>query len=424
MWTSNKFIRLEMNPNEMIVKAVLKVGSTIRSELINEKVEMYLMSEGWTKNRYFEEDFHGTELEDDIEYLKIDTENVESKVDPVMKILQYKLRERDFEESLEELFSDEDSDEGEEKFIHATALPSAMFSNLWNSLVFEDGMKEGLLNRILVTTILQKKNVDPDLCGANNIILFHGPPGTGKTSLCKSLAQTATNHMIDMNIYKEGVLFEVNANSIFSKWFGETGKNVQMMFNQIKMEMADPRKMVFVILDECESLTSARREHVQNSDSIVAVNTLLTEIDRIKNEKNVLVLTTTNITGLVDMAFLSRVDIKMEVGLPTLLAINGIYISALTELQMKGVIKNINFEKNKNGKGNPSDLQILRKLSDLSLGFSGRTLRKIPLISLGYADISDVDQGLDGADFFVFMERAIRNEKLEVERISDSSNTP
>ena len=230
--------------------------------------------------------------------------------------------------------------------------------------------------------------------------------------------------MIEMNIYKEGVLFEVNANSIFSKWFGETGKNVQMMFNQIKMEMADPRKMVFVILDECESLTSARREHVQNSDSIVAVNTLLTEIDRIKNEKNVLVLTTTNITGLVDMAFLSRVDIKMEVGLPTLLAINGIYISALTELQMKGVIKNINFEKNKNGKGNPSDLQILRKLSDLSLGFSGRTLRKIPLISLGYADISDVDQGLDGADFFVFMERAIRNEKLEVERISDSSNTP
>ena len=197
-----------------------------------------------------------------------------------------------------------------------------------------------------------------------------------------------------------------------------------MMFNQIKMEMADPRKMVFVILDECESLTSARREHVQNSDSIVAVNTLLTEIDRIKNEKNVLVLTTTNITGLVDMAFLSRVDIKMEVGLPTPLAINGIYISALTELQMKGVIKNINFEKNKNGKGNPSDLQILRKLSDLSLGFSGRTLRKIPLISLGYADISDVDQGLDGADFFVFMERAIRNEKLEVERISDSSNTP
>ena len=100
----------------MIVKAVLKVGSTIRSELINEKVEMYLMSEGWTKNRYFEEDFHGTELEDDIEYLKIDTENVESKVDPVMKILQYKLRERDFEESLEELFSDEDYDEGEEKF--------------------------------------------------------------------------------------------------------------------------------------------------------------------------------------------------------------------------------------------------------------------------------------------------------------------
>jgi SpoVK/Ycf46/Vps4 family AAA+-type ATPase len=44
------------------------------------------------------------------------------------------------------------------------------------------------------------------------------------------------------------------------------------------------------------------------------VNAVLTQLDRIKEYSNVLVLTTSNLVESLDSAFLDRVDIKQYVG--------------------------------------------------------------------------------------------------------------
>lgn len=62
-----------------------------------------------------------------------------------------------------------------------------------------------------------------------------------------------------------------------------------------------------------ESLTAARKAALSGSepsDAIRVVNAVLTQLDALKNYANVLVLTTSNITEAIDIAFVDRADIK------------------------------------------------------------------------------------------------------------------
>lgn len=65
-----------------------------------------------------------------------------------------------------------------------------------------------------------------------------GPPGTGKTSLCKALAQKLVIRLSDR--YSYGQLIEINSHSLFSKWFSEV---ITLYLSVIKEKFLEMFKM-------------------------------------------------------------------------------------------------------------------------------------------------------------------------------------
>ena len=74
------------------------------------------------------------------------------------------------------------------------------------------------------------------------------------------------------------------------------------------------------------------------SDAVRVVNAVLTAIDSFRTRKNVLLLTTSNVSEAIDVAFVDRADIKALVGPPGCLARYDILASCVTELCRVGIL--------------------------------------------------------------------------------------
>lgn len=98
-------------------------------------------------------------------------------------------------------------------------LPCKEFEGLYESLIYEEGLKEKFLSMVETTLLFSKKGVDQHIVACNRLALLYGPPGTGKTSLCKAIAQKLGIRM--KNEYHFTHLIEINCHSLFSKWFSE-----------------------------------------------------------------------------------------------------------------------------------------------------------------------------------------------------------
>lgn len=305
--------------------------------------------------------------------------------------------------------------------------------------------------------LFSDRGVDKNLISWNRVVLLHGPPGTGKTSLSRALAQKLAIRLSDRFDY--GHLVEVNSHSLFSKWFSESGKLVQKMFEHVQELVEDPHAFVCVLIDEIESLAAARKSSgTEPSDAIRVVNAVLTQIDAIKQFPNVLIMTTSNITGTVDVAFVDRADIKQYIGAPSSDACYNMLRGSFLELKNKGVVTcNETIHPLSVVKFEASNLANSRNLKQLSMNghqnvidqnrdidenmveedtrsvtrftsmlyaeaqrcesLSGRTLRKLPFLAMTEFDHGGGCQSVSAQNFLDALHNCITTVKSDLQKV-------
>lgn len=186
------------------------------------------------------------------------------------------------------------------------------------------------------------------------------------------------------------------------QYFSESGKLVMKMFDHVQELADDPGCFVFILIDEVESIASARQaSHTaqEPGDAVRVVNAVLTSLDSLKRRPNVLVLCTSNMLGSIDPAFCDRLDLQLYMGPPPESARFEILRSCVLELMDKRVIHDrlrTQFEgavvvtqhsqselnklsncRNESASRNP--IGLLWRVAAVTEGMSGRLLRRLPL---------------------------------------------
>lgn len=168
----------------------------------------------------------------------------------VWESLLYDDEEEDDEDSQEAAAAASNHSANANANVHAPAAKRARLSAATATASALRGarLKPALLQYASSAMAFSDAGVDGGLISWNHVILLHGPPGTGKTSLCKALAHKLAVRMSER--YPAAQLIEINAHALFSRWFSESGKLVHKLFAHIREMVEDEDSLIVLLIDE------------------------------------------------------------------------------------------------------------------------------------------------------------------------------
>lgn len=132
--------------------------------------------------------------------------------------------------------------------------------------------------------------------------LLHGPPGTGKTTLLRAVAQESDAHVLT-----------INGPSIVSKYLGETEEALRKIF-----EEARDYQPAIIFIDEIDSLVPKRDSDDSGEAESRVVSTMLTLMDNGSSGGQICVIGATNRPNKIDPALRrpGRFGTEFEIGIP------------------------------------------------------------------------------------------------------------
>ena len=283
-------------------------------------------------------------------------------------------------------------------------LPDREFTEQWDAVIVEPSQKDRLLSQAILNFTLRDK-VNRSNLPLHGLIVLHGPPGTGKTSLARGLAARTAETIGKLGQFR---FIEVEPHALAGAALGKSQRAVRDLLGQTVAEQAE-RGPLIVLLDEVETLAADRSRMSMDANPIDvhrATDAVLAQLDQLAAKyPHLLFIATSNFTRAVDGAFLSRADLIENVGLPGPEACRSILASAVGELakaypDVARVLKEHDFE----------------RAANKCVGLDGRRIRKLVITACALRKQTAIDpSGLIASDLLTAASQAQDESKSVME---------
>lgn len=151
-------------------------------------------------------------------------------------------------------------------------------------LLIKEMQKDNLAIKNQASSNIDDLTLEPkEISLTPHVIVLHGPPGNGKTTLAKKVAELT-----------QSIIIEKKGSSIVGKYWGDGPKEIDNFFLEARELNAEWKTRVILFIDEVDAFAIKGNNSNGPSEHEATTQTLWQNIDQIKGNKNFLVILATN----------------------------------------------------------------------------------------------------------------------------------